>query len=174
MMTLDRPEDISADDTTEQEKLAQEKLPADPLLEAVQESERIATDEKMRLIAQWLQQKKALDIIGLDISKLSNIAEGIIVATAKSGRHARTLAEETAYEAKKRKFDNFGTEGIKSENWVLVDMNDVLVHIFQSEARNFYNLEGLWADAPRVDLGLADVQKADDGDDLFDDDFDEL
>lgn len=169
MMTLERPEDISAEDQT-----AQDALPEDNLKAAVEEAKRIATDEKMRLVAEWLQQKKAKDIVGLDISSLSNIAEGIVVATAKSVRHARTLAEDTAFNAKKRKFDNFGTEGMKSESWILVDLNDVLVHIFLAEARTFYNLEGLWADAKRVDLGLADVQDAAQDDDIFDDGLDEF
>jgi ribosome-associated protein len=107
--------------------------------------------EKSLLIAALLDEKQAEDIVVLDVSGICPIAEHIIVATGRGQRHAQSLADLVIELAKARGFHTFGTEGYESGTWILLDLNDVILHIFQDEARRFYNIEGLWAEGKRVE-----------------------
>ena len=108
----------------------------------------------MRLVAQWLHDKKALDITALDVAGLCSVAEGLVLATARNVRQAQALADHVLKTAGESGISYLGMEGYRTGTWVLLDLNDVLVHIFQEDSRRFYNLEGLWADAAALDLGL--------------------
>lgn len=75
-----------------------------------------------------------------------------VIATGTSNRHVRTLADEVDERVKDhQERDPIRVEGITESEWVLLDYGDVIVHVFQSVTREFYDLERLWADAPRVD-----------------------
>lgn len=122
------------------------------------------TVDKMRNAAQWLAERKGTQIEALDVAGLCDIAEGVVIATAGSVRHAQALADYVLEKAKETKTEYFGMEGYKAGTWILVDMNDVLVHVFQQGARGFYNIEGLWAEARPVELDLPEEEPADDND----------
>ncbi|CAM2061186.1 ribosome-associated protein [Desulfovibrionales bacterium] len=112
----------------------------------------LTTIDKVRLVTGWLIKKKAQDILALDVSTFTIACEAIILATAQSASHGQALADWILERAHTDRLECFGMEGYRSGRWVLVDLNDVIVHIFQSEVRVFYNLEGLWSRAVHLAL----------------------
>jgi ribosome-associated protein len=104
-------------------------------------------------IAQRLDEKQAKDIVVLDVSGPLVIADYFIVATVQSTRQGQALAKELDLEHKaqfgRRKRNSGGMETEES-NWVLLDFDEVVVHLFLPEARAYYALESLWADVPRL------------------------
>ena len=113
-----------------------------------------STRETAILLAERLGQKQAADIRILDVSGPLVIADYFIVATVQSTRQAQSLAKELdmAHKAARgRRKRNGGSEG-EETSWVLLDFNDIVVHLFLPEARDYYGLESLWADVPRLDF----------------------
>ena len=94
--------------------------------------------------------KRGLDIALLDVSRLLVITDVFVIASGTSRRHILTLAEEV--EERLREVDRrpLRREGVEDASWVLLDYGDVVVHLFDAETRAFYDLERLWADAPRL------------------------
>lgn len=101
--------------------------------------------------AQVAEDHKGKDILVLDLRGLTPIFDFFVIATGASRRHIHTLAEEIdaalAAQGEKRR----SIQGYQASRWVVQDYGDVLVHIFDSDARDYYGLEDLWADAPRID-----------------------
>lgn len=122
------------------------------------------TPEKMRMVAHWLHDKKAENITAMDVAGLSTVTEGLVLCTAGSVRHAKALADHVLDMASENKMPYMGMEGYKTSGWVLLDLNDVLVHIFQDDSRGFYNLEGLWNEAEILELDLPDAEEDEDDD----------
>lgn len=120
------------------------------------------TPEKMRMVAHWLHDKKGRQVTAMDVAGLSTVTEGLVLCTAGSVRHAKALADHVLDMAAENDMPYLGMEGYKTSGWVLVDLNDVLVHIFQDDSRGFYNLEGLWSEATILDLGLEDDEEDED------------
>lgn len=104
-------------------------------------------EEKIAQIVSWIDDKKGTSIKALDLRGLSSLTEAMIFVTARSARHAQALADEVMAKLGERKWEYFGVEGFQQGQWVLVDCNDVIVHIFQDEARTIYNVEGLYSAA---------------------------
>jgi ribosome-associated protein len=111
----------------------------------------LSTEEKSLLLARALDEKQGEDILLLDVAVVCPIAERLLLATAKGLRHAQALADALMQVAGERTFAALGMEGYQSGGWILLDFNDIIVHIFQEDARRFYNLEGLWNEGRRVD-----------------------
>ena len=104
--------------------------------------------EKAKNIAKILDKKKAIDIVGIETKELTVMSDYFIIASGTSNTHVRALADEVDDEMKK-----LGVEVDHIETgWILLDYNDVLVHVFQPESRQYYNIERLWNDAARIDL----------------------
>lgn len=104
-------------------------------------------------IAQHLDGKQARDIVILDVSGPLVIADFFVIATVQSTRQAQSLAKELDLESKTtrgRRRRNTGGMETEESNWVLLDFDVVVVHLFLPEAREYYGLETLWADVPRV------------------------
>lgn len=93
---------------------------------------------------QVLDDMKARDTRVLDVTGLTSITDYMIIATGTSGRHVRSVAERLVEKCKEKKYPLLGVEGLEEANWVLVDLQDVVVHIMQSATRDFYKLEDLW------------------------------
>lgn len=87
---------------------------------------------------------KANDVMTLDVSERSTITDTLIICSGTSKRHVQSIAEHIATEAKHAGLENLGTEGQAEGEWVLVDLGDVIVHVMQESAREFYQLEKLW------------------------------
>jgi ribosome-associated protein len=80
----------------------------------------------------------------------------VLVLTATSDRHARGLANHLVQEMGSKRQRALGIEGMEAAQWILLDFNDVIVHIFQEESRQHYDLDGLWADAPDIPVDQAE------------------
>jgi ribosome-associated protein len=101
------------------------------------------------LVAQAGLDKKAEDVLVLDVRGLTSYADYFVVMTADSDRQAGAIADAVDERLKAEGATKVGVEGYQSGRWILVDYGDVVAHVFNREARGFYDLEGLWADAPR-------------------------
>jgi ribosome-associated protein len=108
--------------------------------------------EKLRLLRELLENKKAEEVSILDVSKLTNIADFFVIATANSPTHARALANYIVDELEKRGYEVDHVEGMEYGNWILIDLLDVIVHILTGEWRERYGLEWIWAEAERVEV----------------------
>lgn len=115
----------------------------------------IATSEKVRLVATWLYEKKAKDLVAMDLTKVCTVTESMIVATAANIRQAQAMADHVLAMCALEGFSFLGMDGYKTGQWILVDLNDVFVHIFMDEFRQFYNIEGLWSEGTEIPLPKA-------------------
>ena len=97
-------------------------------------------------IEKILDKNKALNIVTIDLKKKSYIADYMIVASGTSSRHLQSLSENLVSELKKIGVGNCRIEGIESSDWKLVDTIDIIVHIFNPEKREFYDLEKMWSE----------------------------
>lgn len=96
-----------------------------------------------------LEDMKARDIVVLDVAPMTSITDTMVVASGTSDRHVRSVAENVIDECKKQGQRPIGVEGLDGGEWVLVDLQDVLVHVMLPKVRDFYNLEKLWSVAAR-------------------------
>lgn len=94
-----------------------------------------------------LDDNKAEDIVTIDLEGKSNIADFMVVASGRSQRHVGALAERVMRRLKEEGFGRANVEGERACDWVLIDAEDVIVHIFRPEVRDFYNLERVWSEA---------------------------
>ncbi len=113
-------------------------------------SQHSETFDLVRVAADALDEKKGMDISLLDVGDLLSITEVFVIVTGSSRPHVRTLAESVAEKLKEHDRRPLRTEGAAEAEWVLLDFGDFVVHVFQSEPRDFYGLERLWGDAPRI------------------------
>ncbi|MCB1843907.1 MAG: ribosome silencing factor [Halioglobus sp.] len=103
-------------------------------------------DELVALVVQSLDDLKAVNTVTLDVRKLTDVMEYLVVASGTSSRHVKSLAVNLAVETKKRDVRPLGVEGEDAGEWVLVDYGDVVVHVMLPATRDFYDLERLWTD----------------------------
>jgi ribosome-associated protein len=96
--------------------------------------------------------KKAEEVVILDMRKLSNFTDYFVIASGDSTIQTRAIAEAIEENFKKKKLKLYHMEGGEEGRWILLDAGHFIVHLFLKEVRDFYNLEVLWADAPRVPL----------------------
>ena len=104
------------------------------------------------MAARAAAEKKATDIVALDVAKLLVVTDYFVICTGNTDRQVRTIAEQVEYTLKQAGFRPIGVEGESEGKWILIDFADVVVHVFQPEERDFYRLEKLWSDAPRLEL----------------------
>ncbi len=111
----------------------------------------IRFDELATALSKAALEKKALDLVILDMRKLVSYTDAFVLCTATNPRQVKAIADHIR-EVAKKEFGRLptGTEGAESARWVLVDFGDVVVHVFDGPLRGFYNLDGLWSDAPRL------------------------
>jgi ribosome-associated protein len=96
------------------------------------------------LVEHALGEMKAANVKVLDVRELTDIADTLVIACGNSDRHVRAIADRVVEEAKKSGFRPMGVEGERDGEWVLVDLQDVIVHIMLPRVREFYRLESLW------------------------------
>jgi ribosome-associated protein len=95
-------------------------------------------------------QRKIIGLVVLDIRNLSSVADILIIGSGRSNRQVTAIAEFIRTELKTHGIKPLGVEGLKEGHWVLMDYGHVVIHIFYESVRTFYDIEGLWADAKRV------------------------
>ncbi len=96
-------------------------------------------------IVQSLEDMKAVDVLVLDVGKLTTITDQMIIATGTSSLHVKAIAKKIIEEAKQNKYYTIGTEGMEQGQWVLIDFGDAIAHIMHTDSRNYYQLEKLWS-----------------------------
>ncbi|NLG78044.1 MAG: ribosome silencing factor [Xanthomonadaceae bacterium] len=110
----------------------------------------------VKIVERALDEMKAVNVRVLDVQKLTDITDTMIIATGNSDRHVRSIADRVVEHAKKAGFRPMGVEGERDGEWVLVDLHDVIVHIMLPRVREFYRLESLWdVSAARREAALA-------------------
>jgi len=111
----------------------------------------ITSKKKAVLAARCLEGKKATDIVLLEVSKITSIADYFVIATGDSKRQIKACTDyiDETLSIKGENPDHL--EGVTNLEWVLMDYGDVIVHIFDKETRTYYGLERLWGDSPKID-----------------------
>ena len=110
------------------------------------------SEQLCALVIDALDDVKALDIIKLDVRDMTSVTDYMIVASGTSNRHVKALVEHVAEKAKAAGHNPIGVEGEEGGEWVLLDLQDALVHVMQPKVREFYNLEKLWSLGSTSDL----------------------
>ena len=100
--------------------------------------------EVVQVVENALDEMKAVNVKVLAVKKLTDITDTMIIASGNSDRHVRSIADRVVEFAKKAGFRPMGVEGERDGEWVLVDLQDVIVHIMLPKVREFYRLESLW------------------------------
>ena len=100
-----------------------------------------------KLLAKYSLEKKASDVILLDLRKITPMTDFFVICSADSDVQVRAIVDHLRDQMKKRDIRPWHVEGYSQLRWVLLDFIDVVVHVFLKSAREFYNLEGLWGDA---------------------------
>lgn len=90
----------------------------------------------------------------LDLHRVASYCDGFVVCSGTNRRHVRAIAEGIVQDMRLLGVQAIGVEGLETSRWVLIDFGGVLIHVFDEPMRGFYDLEGLWVDAPRVPLGF--------------------
>ena len=103
-------------------------------------------------VTKALDEKKGIDIKLLKIDKVSSLADYFLICTGTSNTHVRTLCDFAEYTLEELGEPMLGREGHRGNSWELLDYGTIVVHVFTEEAREFYALERLWADAESVDI----------------------
>ena len=101
-------------------------------------------NELKDLVQNSLEDMKAVDVVNIDVKGKSSMTDMLYIATGNSTRHVKSIAEVVAISAKEAGVDIVGVEGKGSSEWVLVDLNDIIVHVMLASTREFYALEKLW------------------------------
>jgi ribosome-associated protein len=106
-------------------------------------------------IEQYIQAifgMKALDVVALDVRDLASFADAFIICSGRSHRQVTAIAQFVEQDLKKKGIKPVGVEGLGQGHWVLMDYGDVVIHVFYEPIRMFYDLEGLWSDAKRIEI----------------------
>lgn len=93
--------------------------------------------------------KKALDVVLLDVRGMTSYADWFVLGSGESERQVTAMGEHLREKLREDGFRTIGAEGFETGHWVLLDFGEVVVHLFSTEVRAFYDLDGLWADAPK-------------------------
>jgi len=116
----------------------------------------IKSKEKAIALAHAAREKKAQDTEVIEIKALSDIADYFLVCSADSDRGVKTIVDNVEQKLKQMGERAIGVEGYTEGRWVLIDAADVVVHVFYEPLRRFYDIEGLWIDAPRIKIPIED------------------
>ena len=106
--------------------------------------------EKAAVLVQWLEESKARNVVALDVSAFSQCMDIVIVLTANSQRHAKSLADGLLEQCSKLNYEFLRMEGYQAAQWILADLNDIIIHIFQQDTHDLFRIESLWKQAPVV------------------------
>ncbi|EOT29046.1 iojap-like ribosome-associated protein [Enterococcus saccharolyticus subsp. saccharolyticus ATCC 43076] len=116
--------------------------------------EGIIIDSKqiLEIAVRAADSKHAEDIIALDVHEISLLADYFVICSGNSDRQINAIVEEIIEQEEKAQVEVKRVEGKDGGKWVLIDLGDVIIHVFSNSERDFYNLEKLWSDAPLVDI----------------------
>jgi ribosome-associated protein len=135
--------------------LSQKSTAPDPARAAARAAARLDEDSQRTAVAaaRAALEKKAEEVVVLDLRGVSGYTDFLVIGSGQSDRQLEAIAEGVEKELKAQGHRVIGSEGQRGGRWVLLDFGDVVIHVFHQEERYHYDLEGLWADAPRVEVG---------------------
>ena len=124
-----------------------------------EEGTNLQTKEIAHLAVDYALDKKGMDLKLLDVRELSSLTDYLLLVSGRSDRQVQAIAENIRTEFKSN-HDIFplAIEGMNQGRWVLLDYGEIMVHVFQQSIREFYDLEGLWSEAPEVELAQTEAQ----------------
>jgi len=126
------------------------------------ESRRLDAGRKFAVAAaRHAANTRCTNVVVLEVDGLSPVTDFFVLATGTSARQMRTVADEVADLARENNYPALSSSGYEGESWILLDCVDVVIHIFNPQARSYYDLDSLWGDAKRVEWG--DAPKETDG-----------
>lgn len=137
-------DDVNQDDAPDSMPFNDDEDAATPMPERMRSGE---ADELARLCADMMIEKKAHDVVMLDISKLTDVSDYFIVCSADSDTHLKAIADAVVDGALQAGIKPYRTEGWQGRTWIIIDFVEVVAHIFYHETRDFYKIERLWGDA---------------------------
>ena len=114
------------------------------------------SEQLVRLVVDALDDIKAQDIVQLDVRDMTTVTDYMVVASGTSNRHVQALVDNVAEKAKAAGHRPIGVEGEEGGEWVLLDLQDTLVHVMLPKVREFYNLEKLWSLGTPSDVAATD------------------
>ena len=112
----------------------------------------IGSWEKALLVTRFALEKKARDLVVMEVRDVTSIGDYFIICSGSSDRQVQSIAQGIEENLSEAGHPPLSVEGVHRGHWVLMDFSDVIVHIFYEPVREFYDLEGLWGHAPRVEL----------------------
>lgn len=132
-------------------------------------TQQLPFDPSLDLFIQAAQGKKALDIVVMDLRGKTAITDYFILCSGRSSRQVMAIADHIQTEMRDNRIRPLGVEGVGSGHWILLDYDNVVIHVFYDPIRRFYNLEGLWVDVPRIQIASPQIEMNDfEGDDTDD------
>ena len=118
------------------------------------------TDHELDLYIKAALGKKAMNLVALDVHDLTSFADIFIICSGRSNRQVKAIAEHIQIDLKKHKIKPLSVEGVGDGHWVLLDYGHVIIHVFYEPVREFYDLEGLWVDAKRIETPALKKQES--------------
>jgi ribosome-associated protein len=112
----------------------------------------VEAEKKVALCRRYAEEKKARDVVILEVKGMTDLADYFLISSGLTERHVKTISEHIEKEMKARGILPYSVEGMEQGRWVIIDYEDVVVHIFLERLREFYDLESLWYEARRVRL----------------------
>ena len=117
----------------------------------------LSAEEKTAISMQAAADKKAMDVIVLDMREASSITDYFLLCAGGSERQVQAIADAIDEQMSRHGVASLGVEGYREARWILMDYGDVVVHVFSPDTREFYDLERLWSNAPQVEISGASV-----------------
>jgi ribosome-associated protein len=108
------------------------------------------SEQLLKMVINALEDRKAQEIKVLNVQKISNVTDYMVIASGQSNRQVGAIASNVVEESKKHGLRPLGQEGFETGEWVLVDLGDVIVHVMQPDIRDFYQLEKLWSEVGKM------------------------
>lgn len=116
--------------------------------------------DKALLASQIIMERKAVDPVMFEVTGLTSITDYFLIAGGNSTRQVQAIGRHLQRTMKDKGLKAYGVEGEQEGQWILLDYGDLVVHIFYQPVREFYDLEGLWSEAPRIGLVKKDGKKS--------------
>mgnify|MGYP000769365298 CR=1 FL=1 len=111
------------------------------------------TPKELAVIAvKALDEKKGKEISAIEVTEQTTLADYFVIASGTSSTHVKSLAEEVEFQFKEKGVAPIRTEGFNTQNWIILDYANVIVHVFSPDARDYYDLDHLWADGEDVPM----------------------
>lgn len=112
----------------------------------------LSQEEEVKLIADIAAEEKAVDVLVMQVSDLTIIADYFIIASGRNTVHIRSIADAVISKLNEREINILRIDGYEDGKWIVIDLGAIIFHIFHEQERDHYNLEKLWGDAPKVEF----------------------